>query len=125
LLQAVGEVDQTGAVLGGGGGGGGGGCGGSGGRGGGGSGGRGGGRGHAVIDTQLALDTLDAPANPLTEREKDVLRCAAGGAELREIAAQLHLSYGTVRNYLAAAVTKLNAKNRIDAIRIATSAGWL
>lgn len=65
------------------------------------------------------------PAGPLTERELDVLRLTAGGAEPREIAAQLSLTYGTVRNYLASAVTKLGARNRVDAIRIATDAGWL
>ncbi len=81
--------------------------------------------GARVIDPQLALDTLDAPANPLTEREIEVLRCAAAGAEPREIADQLFLSYGTVRNYLASAVTKLGARNRIDAIRIASAAGWM
>jgi len=81
--------------------------------------------GERVIDPQLALDTLAAPDNPLTTREAAVLRCAAAGAEPREIAAQLYLSYGTVRNYLASAVDKLGARNRIDAIRIASAAGWL
>ena len=81
--------------------------------------------GGRVIDPELALDALDAPASPLTERETDVLRCAAGGADPQEIAAELFLSYGTVRNYLASAVDKLGARNRIDAIRIASAAGWL
>lgn len=81
--------------------------------------------GGRVIDPQLAYAALDVPAGPLTERELDVLRLTAGGAEPREIAAQLSLTYGTVRNYLASAVTKLGARNRVDAIRIATDAGWL
>lgn len=49
----------------------------------------------------------------------------AGGATPREVATSLHLSYGTVRNYLASSVTKLNARNRVDAIRIAAEAGWI
>ncbi|MFE7802494.1 DNA-binding response regulator [Nocardia sp. NPDC057440] len=81
--------------------------------------------GGRVIDPQLAYAALDAPASPLTDRELDVLRLTASGCEPRESASQLQLSYGTVRNYLASAVTKLNARNRVDAIRIATDAGWL
>lgn len=81
--------------------------------------------GGRVIDPQLAYAALDAAASPLTDRETDVLRLTATGASPREVAAQLHLTYGTVRNYLASSVTKLNARNRMDAIRIATEAGWL
>jgi len=81
--------------------------------------------GGRVIDPELALDALDAAASPLSERETEVLRCAASGADPQEIAAELFLSYGTVRNYLASAVDKLGARNRIDAIRIASAAGWL
>jgi two-component system, NarL family, response regulator DesR len=81
--------------------------------------------GGSVVDQQLAAQTLDAERSPLTDRELDVLRMIATGATTREAAAQLHLSYGTVCNYLAAAVTKLNARSRIDAIRMATDAGWL
>jgi two-component system, NarL family, response regulator DesR len=54
-----------------------------------------------------------------------VLRRLAGGAGPAEIAAQMFLSNGTVRNYLASAVTKLSARNRVDAVRIATETGWL
>lgn len=54
-----------------------------------------------------------------------MLKLHAEGMEPREIAAALHLSYGTVRNYLAAATDKLGAKNRIHAIKIATDRGWL
>ncbi|WP_433252203.1 response regulator transcription factor [Streptosporangium sp. CA-135522] len=81
--------------------------------------------GERVIDPQLAYAALDMPASPLSEREADVLRLTASGSEPREIAAELSLSYGTVRNYLASAVTKLDARNRVDAIRMATEAGWL
>lgn len=81
--------------------------------------------GGSVLDPGLAFTTLRGPANPLTDREVDVLRCLASGADPKQIAAQLHLSYGTVRNYLAAAVAKLQARTRVDAVRIAQQAGWL
>ncbi|WP_327141523.1 response regulator transcription factor [Nocardia sp. NBC_01327] len=81
--------------------------------------------GGEVLDSALASATLRTPANPLTDREAEVLRRCAAGADPKEIAAQLHLSYGTVRNYLAAAVTKLQARNRVDAVRLASDAGWL
>jgi two-component system response regulator DesR len=81
--------------------------------------------GLRVIDPQLAVTAWDSTENPLTERELEVLRLTARGAEPSEIAGQLFLSAGTVRNYLTTAVTKLNARNRIDAIRIAQEAGWL
>ncbi|MEV6073172.1 response regulator transcription factor [Nocardia sp. NPDC052001] len=81
--------------------------------------------GGRVLDPQLAYATLDVADSPLTERETDVLRELATGASPREVAATLHLGYGTVRNYLAAAVTKLDARNRVDAIKLATAAGWL
>ena len=81
--------------------------------------------GQRVIDPQLALRALEVPGNPLSPREADVLRRFAAGAGPAEIAAAVHLSYGTVRNYLASAVTKLGARNRVDAVRIASEAGWL
>ena len=81
--------------------------------------------GRRAIDPQLALSAWDVSENPLTVRELEVLRLTANGAEPAEIAATLFLSLGTVRNYLTTAVTKLNARNRIDAIRIAREAGWL
>lgn len=82
-------------------------------------------RGERVIDPQLAVAALDLPGNPLTPRETDVLRLAAVGTSASQIAGQLFLSTGTVRNYLSAIVSKLNARNQIDAIRIATESGWL
>ena len=81
--------------------------------------------GRRVIDPQLAVSTWDGGQNPLSPREHDVLRKAAEGAEPAEIAAALHLSVGTVRNYLTAIVLKLNARNRVDAIKTAYQAGWL
>ncbi|MGK5627331.1 response regulator transcription factor [Streptomyces sp. URMC 123] len=81
--------------------------------------------GQRVIDPQLALSAWDSPENPLSRRELEVLRLAAQGADAAEIAGCLYLSKGTVRNYLTAIVTKLNARNRIDAIRIAEEAGWI
>jgi two-component system, NarL family, response regulator DesR len=81
--------------------------------------------GERVIDPKLAVAALEAPGNPLSPRETEILRRCAAGADPAEIAAELYLSYGTVRNYLASAVTKLGARNRMDAVRIATEAGWL
>jgi two-component system response regulator DesR len=81
--------------------------------------------GERVIDPRLALAALEGPGNPLSPREAEVLRLFGGGAGPAEIAAEMFLSYGTVRNYLASAVTKLGARNRVDAVRIAAEAGWL
>ncbi len=81
--------------------------------------------GQRVIDSQLALAAWDTAECPLTTRELDVLRLAASGAEAPEIASRLFLSTGTVRNYLSTIASKLHARNRVDAIRIATDAGWL
>ncbi|MFD9125584.1 DNA-binding response regulator [Kitasatospora sp. NPDC059571] len=83
------------------------------------------GSGARVIDPQLALAAWDARQNPLTRRETEVLRLTANGAEPLEIAARLYLSVGTVRNYLTAIVTKLNARSKVDAIRVAEESGWL
>ena len=81
--------------------------------------------GERVIDQNLALTALEVPENPLSAREAEVLLRLSAGAGPAEIAAELFLSYGTVRNYLASAVTKLSARNRVDAVRIAAEAGWL
>jgi two-component system, NarL family, response regulator DesR len=81
--------------------------------------------GRRVIDPQLALSIWEGDQNPLSAREHEVLRLAADGSEPEEIAAALHLSVGTVRNYLTAIVAKLHARNRVDAIRTAYDAGWL
>jgi two-component system, NarL family, response regulator DesR len=81
--------------------------------------------GERVVDPQLALAALEMADNPLSPREAEILKRHAAGASAAEIAAELFLSYGTVRNYLASAVTKLGARNRVDAARIAADAGWL
>ena len=81
--------------------------------------------GGQAVDPQLAVAALRRGENPITPRETDVLRLAGTGAEPDDIAGRLHLSTGTVRNYLTSAITKLGARNRVDAIRIATDEGWL
>ena len=81
--------------------------------------------GERVIDPRLALATLEVPHNPLSPRETEILKHYSAGQDPHDIAADLNLSYGTVRNYLASAVTKLGARNRVDAIRLAREAGWL
>ncbi|MDQ0788997.1 two-component system response regulator DesR [Streptomyces sp. B3I7] len=81
--------------------------------------------GERVIDPTLAAAALAGGANPLTDREREVLRAAAGGATNAELAATLHLSQGTVRNYLSTAIQKLTARNRTEAVRIAREKGWL
>jgi len=81
--------------------------------------------GERVVDPSLAILALQAPASPLTPRESAVLKRYAAGQDPKQIAAELFLSYGTVRNYLASVLTKLDARNRVEAIRIATDAGWL
>jgi two-component system response regulator DesR len=81
--------------------------------------------GRRVVDADLALTAWENTECPLTSREVEVLRMAASGADAGDIAARLFLSAGTVRNYLTTIVTKLNARNRVDAIRLAEEAGWL
>ena len=81
--------------------------------------------GRRVIDPQLAVSAWESSQNPLSPREHEVLRRAAEGLDPTEIATVMHLSVGTVRNYLTTIVTKLNARNRVDAIKSAYQAGWL
>jgi two-component system response regulator DesR len=73
----------------------------------------------------LATASLASGISPLTERERDVLRAARQGATAAEIAAALHLSSGTVRNHLSAAIGKTGASSGADAARIADDNGWL
>ncbi|MDA2813267.1 response regulator transcription factor [Nocardiopsis sp. RSe5-2] len=80
--------------------------------------------GRRVIDAELAVAAFDSAECPLTSRELEVLRLTADGRDVVEIAEGLFLTPGTVRNYLTSAVSKLNARNRVDAIRIAREAGW-
>ncbi len=81
--------------------------------------------GERVIDPALAVAALSAGASPLTERERQLLRIAASGATTAEIARAAFLSEGTVRNYLSAAIQKLDARGTADAARIAEANGWL
>jgi two-component system, NarL family, response regulator DesR len=81
--------------------------------------------GERVIDPDLVAAALETGASPLTQREADVLRAAEDGISTDQIATHLSLSPATVRNYLSNAITKVGARNRIDAIRIARNAGWL
>ena len=81
-------------------------------------------RGGRVIDPQLALEAW-TEADPLNERERQVLRLAGEGLSAAQIATQLSLSHGTVRNYLSEAIGKLHAANRVEAYRLARQKGWL
>ncbi|MFD5393948.1 LuxR C-terminal-related transcriptional regulator [Streptomyces sp. NPDC127097] len=81
--------------------------------------------GKRYVDHSLSPDFLEAADMPLTPRELSVLSLAAGGAPVSEIARELHLSSGTVRNYMAAINRKTGARNRVDAIRISQGAGWV
>lgn len=80
--------------------------------------------GERVIDPELAA-TARAVKNPLTPREREVLRLAAEGMTTQMIGSRIHLSEGTVRNYLSEAISKLHARNRVEAARIARDEGFL
>jgi len=80
--------------------------------------------GGRAIAPELAAEAWSEP-DPLTDRERQVLRMAADGQSSGDIAAALNLSDGTVRNYLSEAISKLGAQNRIEAARIARERGWL
>jgi len=82
-------------------------------------------KGECVIDSELASSALSGTRDPLTAREHDVLEAAAEGAPVSEIACQLCLAPGTVRNYLSVIISKLGARNRLDAVRIARDEGWI
>jgi two-component system response regulator DesR len=81
--------------------------------------------GETVVDPTLAAAALAAGANPLTARECDVLRAAAGGATVADVAEAVHLSESTVRNYLSATIAKTGTRNRMEAVRVAQGNGWL
>jgi two-component system response regulator DesR len=80
--------------------------------------------GGRAVDPELASEAW-SDEDPLTDRERQVLRLAADGRSGAEIASALHLSEGTVRNYLSEAVGKVGGRNRVDAARIARMKGWL
>ncbi|MCX6405749.1 MAG: response regulator transcription factor [Propionibacteriales bacterium] len=81
--------------------------------------------GLRVVDPTLAADSLVSGDSPLTERETDVLRAARDGASVAVVAERLHLSQGTVRNHLSAAIGKTGGDNRAAAVRVAEANGWL
>lgn len=82
-------------------------------------------KGGRAIAPELALESWNAGQDPLSDRERQVLRLAGEGKTSSDIARMVHLSEGTVRNYLSEAISKLNAGNRIEAYRMAREAGWL
>lgn len=82
-------------------------------------------QGLRVVDPSLAAETLVAGTSPLTARESDVLRAAREGGTVADLARELHLSEGTVRNHLSAAIGKTGARTRAEAARIALDNGWL
>ncbi|TQL51660.1 LuxR family two component transcriptional regulator [Ornithinicoccus hortensis] len=81
--------------------------------------------GQVVVQPDLAVAALSAPANPLTDREQEVLRASRDGAVVADIAGRLYLSEQTVRNYLSAAIGKTGARNRAEALARAEDHGWV
>lgn len=81
-------------------------------------------RGGRAVDPELAVDAW-SESDPLSDRERQVLRLAGEGVQANDIAEKLGLSHGTVRNYLSEAIGKLGVENRIEAYRIARQKGWL
>ena len=82
-------------------------------------------QGLRVVDPALAAEAWSVEVDPLTERERQILQRAGDGRTSTEIAAELRLSEGTIRNYLSEIIAKLGAANRVDAARIARAKGWL
>ncbi len=82
-------------------------------------------QGLRVVDPGLAMDSLTAGDSPLTTRETEVLQAARDGASVAVIATRVHLSEGTVRNHLSAAIGKTGAGNRAEAVLLAEGNGWL
>ncbi len=82
-------------------------------------------RGLRVVDPDLAVESLAVGTSPLTDRERDVLVCAAAGGTVADIARDTFLSEGTVRNYLSSAMGKTGGRTRAEAVRIAQENGWL
>ncbi|MFC3749337.1 response regulator transcription factor [Paenibacillus sp. GCM10012306] len=81
-------------------------------------------QGHKEVSPELVFGSL-REENPLTAREREILKLAGEGQTAGEIAATLHLSYGTVRNYISEILNKLEVKSRIEAVRIAEEKGWI
>lgn len=81
--------------------------------------------GLRVVDPALAAESLIGGPNPLTDREREVLREALQGAPVQQIASRLYLSPGTVRNYLSSAIGKTSTQTRVEAAKVAEERGWL
>ncbi|MFC5182288.1 response regulator transcription factor [Actinomadura harenae] len=81
--------------------------------------------GGRYLDAELAASAMAAGDNPLTDREREILRLIGAGTETARIAGLLHLAEGTVRNYLSTAMTKLGEPNRVAAVRAAREMGWI
>jgi two-component system response regulator DesR len=81
--------------------------------------------GERVVDPNLAAQALTEGKGPLSWREREVLEASAAGSTIAEIARSLHLSEGTVRNHLSAAIQKLGTRNRFEAAKAAEAKGWL
>ena len=81
--------------------------------------------GQTIYDPELVQSILSEVANPLTRQEQNVLQKMASGADTAEISTSLYLSRGTVRNYISAILSKLGARNRIEAIKVAHENHWL
>ncbi|MGO3319364.1 MAG: response regulator transcription factor [Microbacterium gubbeenense] len=81
--------------------------------------------GRRVVDPSLAADSIVGGTNPLSDREREILRASLAGDPVAAIARTVHLSQGTVRNYLSAAIAKTGATNRVGAARAAEANGWL
>ncbi|MBT1192997.1 response regulator transcription factor [Rhodococcus kroppenstedtii] len=82
-------------------------------------------RGQSYVDPQLAASVMSAPQNPLSAREIEVLRLVLPGTPVADIAKELHLAVGTVRNYLSSAMSALGARNRHEAAQLAVKKGWM
>ena len=82
-------------------------------------------QGYRVVDPVLAAESLATGSNPLTARERDVLRAARSGGTVGDIARAVMLGRGTVRNYLSSAIGKTAARTRAEAVRVAEERGWL
>ncbi|MEK3688510.1 response regulator transcription factor [Paenibacillus sp. FSL R10-2736] len=80
--------------------------------------------GHREVSPELVFGSL-REENPLSEREREILKLAGAGRSAGEIASALHLSYGTVRNYISEILGKLEVKSRIEAVRLAEEKGWM
>lgn len=81
--------------------------------------------GGTVVDPDLARHALREAASPLTDREREVLAAAEDGSTIADIAARLHLSASTVRNYLSSAIGKTGTRNKVEAALLARRNGWL